>query len=89
MLLSAVRDGCALLTWEQDAFAYAEQLRRGRPALPRLAGRTARRLSVTATPACWCALRSRASRSTQETAPPSLVAGLLPQSRRPDRGRHR
>ena len=24
VLLSAVRDGCALLTWEQDAFAYAE-----------------------------------------------------------------
>jgi len=24
VLLGAVRDGCALLTWEQDAFAYAE-----------------------------------------------------------------
>src|SRR5262245_33838772 len=24
VLLDAVRDGCALLTWEQDAFAYAE-----------------------------------------------------------------
>jgi predicted AAA+ superfamily ATPase len=24
VLLNAVRDGCALLTWEQDAFAYAE-----------------------------------------------------------------
>ena len=24
VLLGAVRDGCALLTWEQDAFAYAD-----------------------------------------------------------------
>src|SRR5216683_6616589 len=24
VLLGAVRDGCALLTWERDAFAYAE-----------------------------------------------------------------
>ena len=24
MLLGAIRNGCALLTWEQDAFAYAE-----------------------------------------------------------------
>ena len=35
VLLGAIRDGLALLTWEQDTFAYRRQLRRGCGPLPR------------------------------------------------------
>jgi len=37
VLVDAIRSGISLLTWEQDAFAYADGLRRSRWTLSRLA----------------------------------------------------
>ena len=62
VLLGAIRDGCALLTWEQDAFAYAESYDE---AAQRYRGlRYGQHITVTGGDAdSWCALRSRADRS--------------------------
>ena len=43
VLLGAVCDGCALLTWEQDAFAYAASYDEAAQTLPRFARRPAHR----------------------------------------------
>src|SRR2546427_6148761 len=63
VLLGAVRDGCALLTWEQDAFAYAEATTRPPNAIAACVT-DSRLLSLMGTPVYWCALRLHASRST-------------------------
>ena len=53
VLVQAIRDGVALLTWQTDTFAYAESYDEGAGALPRTA-RWAGRVAVTPTArGCW------------------------------------
>ena len=73
VLLEAVRTGCALLTWEQDAFAYAESYDEAAQRYRALRG--GQHIAITdGTPDYWCVLTSRVDKSTQRSHP-SLLEG--------------
>ena len=76
VLLGAIRDGCALLTWEQDAFAYAESYDE---AAQRYRGlRYGQHIAVTDGDTGLLVRPEVARRQINaEIPPPSLVTGIL------------
>ena len=89
MLLGAVRDGCALLTWEQDAFAYAESYDE---AAQRYRGlRYGQHIAVTDGDAGLLVRPEVARRqiNAETTPPPPVDRETGTVTPPPDRGRHR
>ena len=73
VLLNAIRAGLALLTWEQDAFAYAESYDESAARYRGLRS-GAQMTSPRTTPACSCGQRSPGGRSIRRPPRPSPLA---------------